>query len=134
MIHFDSEEIAVRRPRGYADELSGAVAESEPIRLRKEVDQRRRAWINFDRLVRQDSLTRVVIGDEGDESDAFELAQPFVAREEKGFVLDDRAADRRAELIAAEFRLPAAGATILISSRRRTRRRPRGYTRRCRYW
>src|SRR5262245_48941548 len=107
MIHFDGEEIAVRFPRGYADELSGAVAEDGPIRLRKEVQQRRRARINSGRLCRPyDSHTRVVIGHEGDCGDAFELAQALVAAEEKGFVLDDRAADRRAELIPAELRLP----------------------------
>src|SRR5215475_11016243 len=117
MIHFDGEEIAVRNSRGYAGELSDAggfptgVADQWPIRYRKEIHQRRRARINRDRSRRPyDPPSRVVIGDEGDGSDAFEFAQSLVAAEEKGFVLDDRAADRRAELIPAEFRFPTAAA------------------------
>jgi hypothetical protein len=102
----DGEEVVARDAVRGADELGRPATQVPAVRAGEEVYERAASRVHGDVAGGQDAEACVVVGDDRDARDALELAQPLVAAEEEGLVLDDRAAEGEAELVAPELRLP----------------------------
>src|SRR5258705_303103 len=85
---------------------AGGGANQRPVGHRIERDIRQDGRRDVDRCDARQNATPPVVVEHGSHlRDALVLAQPLVAAEEERLVLDHRAAERSAELIAAEIRL-----------------------------